>query len=278
MLNRRQTAGFTLTELAVVLVIVAFLVGGLLLPLSVQHQVAIAKETQGQLNAANDALLGFAAAQGRLPCPAAVMTAPVAFNSLGQEAFCVSQTDPVCAPTTIVPTHGRCASHFDGFLPAATLGISPQDTEGFAIDAWGNRIRYAVSSDPTGSDNASNAAPQPQRYSFTVADGMKTITISSLHPDLHVCRSGATTASLQCEDSTKRLTESAVAVVFSSGRNGADVPPVTNVDERENWSNSDNSGNRVFYSHTPDDTFDDVIVWLSPNILYNRMIAAGRLP
>jgi hypothetical protein len=26
------------------------------------------------------------------------------------------------------------------------------------------------------------------------------------------------------------------------------------------------------------DATDDIMVWLSPNILYNRMIAAGKLP
>lgn len=25
-------------------------------------------------------------------------------------------------------------------------------------------------------------------------------------------------------------------------------------------------------------TFDDLVTWISPNILYNRLIAAGRLP
>ncbi|MCK7493185.1 MAG: hypothetical protein MZW92_18280 [Comamonadaceae bacterium] len=28
----------------------------------------------------------------------------------------------------------------------------------------------------------------------------------------------------------------------------------------------------------PDGEFDDIVTWLSPNVLYNRLIAAGQLP
>ena len=53
----------------------------------------------------------------------------------------------------------------------------------------------------------------------------------------------------------------------------------TGLDEAANLD-----GNRVFVSHTPaQDTatngeFDDLMIWLSPNILFNRMVAAGKLP
>ena len=41
------------------------------------------------------------------------------------------------------------------------------------------------------------------------------------------------------------------------------------------------NADRVVVSHTPTtgaNEFDDIVAWLSPNVLYNRMIAAGRLP
>ena len=42
------------------------------------------------------------------------------------------------------------------------------------------------------------------------------------------------------------------------------------------------NGNSVFvlqtFSSDPNQPFDDMLVWLSPNVLMNRMVMAGRLP
>ena len=57
---------------------------------------------------------------------------------------------------------GNCAAFHDGFLPAATIGLSPLDAEGFARDGWGtpaNRVRYAV----FGAGRPSAALPIPSR-------------------------------------------------------------------------------------------------------------------
>ena len=53
-------AGFTLVELAVVLVIMAVLIGGMLVPLSAQRDIRNVSETQKQLSEIKEALLGFA--------------------------------------------------------------------------------------------------------------------------------------------------------------------------------------------------------------------------
>jgi hypothetical protein len=34
----------------------------------------------------------------------------------------------------------------------------------------------------------------------------------------------------------------------------------------------------VFVSHNPTPTFDDLVIWISPNVLINRMVSAGKLP
>ena len=269
---RAQTPshGFTLTELAVVLVIVALMIGGLRLPLSAQDDIRRTQETQKTLNEARDALIGFAAANGRLPCPASGVTN-------GQESYCDTTTSGPCVVTDEVAAyraHGNCAHFYDGYLPAVTLGISSVDSQGFPLDAWGNRIRYAVTKDPTSGTMSSNADLNP-RYSFTMIDGMKSKGMEFLHPDLHVCTSGP--ASLTAECATTSLATSSAAVVFSTGRDGPTGGVGT--DEVANIN-----GDRVFVSHEPapktaaNGEFDDIVVWLSPNILFNRMIAAGRLP
>jgi prepilin-type N-terminal cleavage/methylation domain-containing protein len=130
--HRSRSQGFSLIELAIGLVIVATLLSALLVPLATQMDQQRAAETRRQLDTARDALMGFAASHGRLPCPATS-------TSNGVEAF--------LNPPTGNPSNGECASAL-GLLPAVTLGLSPLDDQGFYRDAYGtenNRIRYAVS-------------------------------------------------------------------------------------------------------------------------------------
>lgn len=238
-----SAAGFTLTELAIALVIVGLLTGGLLLSLTTTRDIANEKETQKQLTMIQEALLGFAVAQQRLPCP----TAP---NAAGIES----------------PAGGGvCTNPYDGFLPGNTLGLAPTDAQGYVIDAWGNRIRYAVTTVSATSPNL-----------FTTVSGLKSQWSAGPQPDLRVCNTAAGitnagTANADCAANAS-LTDSAVAIIFSTGHTGASGP--LGADEQANVTTID----RVFVSTSPSPNFDDLVTWLSPNILYNRMIAAGRLP
>lgn len=70
---------------------------------------------------------------------------------------------------------------------------------------------------------------------------------------------------------TTNLTNNAVAVIVSRGANWAGTP---SADEAENTD-----GNINFVSHDfVQNGFDDLVVWISPNTLFNRMVAAGQLP
>ncbi|MDP3308119.1 type II secretion system protein, partial [Methylotenera sp.] len=62
--------GFSLLEMAVVLVILGFVLGALLLPLQAQRNQLFQSQTENTLEIAKKALLGYAQSQGRLPCPA----------------------------------------------------------------------------------------------------------------------------------------------------------------------------------------------------------------
>lgn len=121
---RTAAAGFTLVELAMVLVIFSLLIGGMLMGLGAQRQVAEVNESQKQLGEIRDALIGFAVTNGRLPCPA---DPTVASGAAG-------------AGIERVPTAGGCtggAAALAGALPWATLGV-PE------LDAWGRRWSYRV--------------------------------------------------------------------------------------------------------------------------------------
>jgi prepilin-type N-terminal cleavage/methylation domain-containing protein len=136
----RAAQGFTLAELAVVMMIVALLLGSMMYTLSVQLEQRAIEETRSRLEAARQLLLSFAIVNGRLPCPATAA-------SLGAEAF----------------TGANCTSPYGGFLPAKTIGYQVVDAGGYAIDSWQNRIRYAVSAAAltgcAGSSTLCGAAP-----------------------------------------------------------------------------------------------------------------------
>ncbi len=244
--NFKFASGFSLVEMAVVLMILGFVLGALLMPIQVQRQQQAIQLTQNMLEIAQKSLLGYAQTQGRLPCPASRNGTAVFPDEKGV-------ANPVAG--------GVCAVTV-GFLPAVTLGIRPVDVNGFALDGWGNPIRYAV----TQSDKGGLGMPD-----FTSTGDMGTVGIAELEPNLRVC---ASSAAANCTDDIN-LVKDAVAVIYSLGATGGDAPG--GADENENLD-----GNAVFVSHdsrTNDagGEFDHVVTWISPFILYNAMIEAGQL-
>jgi hypothetical protein len=230
----------------------------MLLPLAGQQDIRNFGDTQKTLAEARDALLGYAMANDRLPCPASD-------TSNGVE-------DP--------PGGGTCNHPYDGFLPAATLGLSPVDAQGYRLDGWGGeniyRLRYAVS--------------KANSNAFTTASGMKNIGMTALVPDLQICSTSigtpgipvptpATADTVTCPSipvATSLATE-AVAVIYSVGKNAGTGG--TGPDENHNPSpRSTLVADRAFINAAQGPAFDDQMLWLSKSTLFNRMVAAGRLP
>lgn len=225
-------AGFTLVELAIVLVIVALLIGGMLVPLSAQRDIQSTNEMQKQLAEIKEALLGFAAINGRLPCPA---NPAIASGAAG-------------AGIEYAPTAAGCTTGLEGSMPWATLGLRE-------TDAWERRLSYRVTA------GYARLVPVGQNASFTLAsNGNNSILVTS----------GGTS-----------LASNVPVVILSHGKNGLraflstgdQMAASTDGDEQEN-ADLDTD----FVNKAPTPTFDDQVVWISPAILMNRMISAGRLP
>jgi len=245
-IQRRFENGFTLIEMAMVLMIVSLLLGSLLVPVAARLEQGKIADTQQTEATIIEALMGYALTNGRLPCPASA-------TSNGTESFASGGNS----------SNGLCSNFYNGWVPAVTLGLSNIDNQGYAVDAWNNRIHYAVTA------AGSNA--------FTKTNS---ITLSSV-ADLSVC-STASTSSSSCSVTSSILTANTPAVVYSLGKNA--VTGGVSADEAENPNPNSADNDKVFVSHSPSASgtssgeFDDLLVWMSPNILLGRLVAAGKLP
>jgi prepilin-type N-terminal cleavage/methylation domain-containing protein len=266
----RQGA-FTLIELAVVLLIIGLLLGSLMYTLSAQTDQRTREQTQRTLEQAREAVLGYAVANGRLPCPASAA-------SLGVESDSPAGS-------------GDCTNYYDGFLPAVTLGFQPVDAQGFAVDAWSNRIRYAVARNlNAGTCVGTSAVPH-----FTVTATLKQNGMSCLpnSNELLICKSSVSAPAPtpgSCGTAANVVTNAnpsgtVVAIIFSPGKNYAFAPTAaaaTAANKPDEAANLD--GNTVFINHTPAPAgatggeFDDMMLWIPVGLLYGRLATAGVLP
>ena len=264
---RSTTFGFSLVELAVVMTIVALLLGGLIFTLSAQTEQRNFEETRRRLEQARELLLGYAIVNGRLPCPATAASA-------GDESPLGGGT---CNP-----------ANYAGWLPAKTIGFYPVDSGGYAIDVWGNRIRYAVSiAMPFNTQTPQvcrpvNATTQPLTPHFTHKDNLRANGVDCQPNDLVICKSATGISASSCGGggaNSIMATSLVVAVILSTGKNGAQAPCAACVDELANLD-----GNATFVSHEPapseaaNGEFDDQLTWITVGELYGKMIAGGVLP
>jgi len=232
--------GFSLVEMAIVLVIVGLLLGGMLAPLSMQMEQRKISETQRQMDEIKEALIGFALRNGYLPCPAIS-----ASNGLEDRN---GDNGDTCGD-----------DKRQGYLPWATLGVGK-------LDSWGHLFRYSVTPAFTRTQAPFALSTQRDISVMTRSGEAGTLVGATAENDIPV-------------------------VILSYGRNGAHAtsdqgvlipdPSGTNSDEK---TNSGGDGTRFIARPASDNVrqpggeFDDMVSWISPNILYNRMVAAQRLP
>ncbi|MHB1188208.1 prepilin-type N-terminal cleavage/methylation domain-containing protein [Thiobacillus sp.] len=234
--------GFTLIEMAIVLVIITILIGGLAMPLSAQIQARRIGETRKSLEAIHDSLIGYAMShtivvagvtRHYLPCPDT--------NNDGLE-----ETRDVS---------GNCPSARGG-LPWITLGVKGDD-------AWGNRYTYAADLGYT--NNLTGFISTPMATPAT----------------LDIFSSAACAAPEVMPDVPAVVVshgpQGRGALNMSGGTPLA--PASVEPDERQNLNVAIGSlpcaSLTKFVSHTPTDNFDDLVVWLSSSELFNRVCPSG---
>ena len=261
-----NTRGFSLIEVAIVLVIISVLVAIVAVPLATQLEQQRITETNKQLETIKEALIGFALANGRFPCAARLA------DNNGLESLNGLASNGVC-------------NAYVGYVPAVTLGLSSIDSNGFAVDGWGlsqNRIRYAVKDLQIpfpAVGGCTNIALID--HALTMTDGMRSATMPCLAdttPALNMLAVTSTTVTNVAQGcAPANLTTKAPFVLISLGKNaatgGIDADELFNV-----------GGGPTFVSHTPSQTgscageFDDLVTWPSINTIFARMVQVGRLP
>jgi prepilin-type N-terminal cleavage/methylation domain-containing protein len=248
---RQIPRGFTLVEIAVAIFIITILLGSILVPLTTQVEQRQVSETQKMLEDIKEALIGHAIAKGYLPCPDRTSGGTGTANDTANDGVEDYGT----------PTAGVCFStSASGNVPWVTLGLG-------ASDPWGNRFRYRVDTD---------FAHHTTLFVFTTAADL------CVGPTVAACGTPLPTRL------TAASPDGAVAVILSHGKNGfgamnaltnAARPAPTSADELDNAPGGSTFTSRpITPAGSTAGEFDDVVTWLGKYTLFNRMVAAGKLP
>jgi prepilin-type N-terminal cleavage/methylation domain-containing protein len=239
--------GFTLVEMAIVMFIIALMLGGGLTLYSTQDDQRKTDDTNALLSNAQEALIGYALSQTPpyLPCP----DAPPGFAVSGINVANNGIEDRNAGT-------GVCDTQ-EGNLPWVTLGLTPP------TDAWSNRLRYRVTaafSNNTGMSLTSTG-------NINVRDDASANVIASGIPALILSHG-----------------KNGLGAINAAGLINP-APPAISPDERANADSTVNfvshsltPDGAVSQSGAAVGYFDDQLVWLSQYTLFNRMVQAGKLP
>ncbi len=238
------SSGFSLIEMAMVLLIIGLLLNGLLVAIGENNTNRMRSDTNTQLEQIREALYGFAQINGRLPCPANT-------TSTGNEVIAVNLN----------------CTNANGFVPGVQLNIQgAYNPQGLLVDSWGNPYRYSVSNRSIGGLSIfTNQVTLRSWFSGTAEDGGTWLCVSD---------------TTNCGPVV--LSNTVPAIVYSLGANPATTP--TKQAENLGGTlgglavAADNQFVDAQYSEDSVEFFDDILVWLSPSILTSRLVSAGKLP
>jgi prepilin-type N-terminal cleavage/methylation domain-containing protein len=304
----RRGRGFTLAEMAIAVVILALLLFGALVPFSSQLEIRNVADARRSMDSIRDAIIGFAQANGRLPCPAAGNVPAGGTDANGRPAG----TEQLTPPTLPPPNTAVCASP-QGVVPWTTLG-TPE------TDPWGRRFTYRVSpafADFAGTSTWQTTNPPSPATQTPLCPTVPPVPTPSPPTSFALCTLGDMAVYTRTVSAAVAQGSALPVVFLSHGKNGfgAWLPsgvrlpmPPAGTDEAANATGNTNWGapavpavayaQIAFYNRSPtpavagcaDPTppgtasgaplceFDDIVVTISSSTLVARMVAAGRLP
>ena len=241
----KKCLGFSLLELTIVLVLLAVLFAGVLVPKN--EQILKQQEQQNtQLFARiKQSLIGFFIANKSLPCPASATSGGEAAFSSGSTSVCFSQ---------------------HGFLPFKTLGLQGAvSKDQLFLDAWEHPVRYNISDKDYNSNGSWDW--------ITATDIVAASTLSRLVGNLKVCD--------KTDCSNIVYTQEAVVLVLSQGKldkqstleaENSGEGTVT-IDGRTFGMADDNTFIYLPQKNlTETSYFDDFLFWIAPVELYYYLV------
>ena len=256
--SNRNIKGFTLVEIAIVLLIVTILLGYTVAMFPIQQDLKKYRQVDREMDEIIEHLIAFAQVNGRLPCPD-------------------TSTDAVAPVNTIDGVEDRVGTNdceaFFGFLPGRTLGLNGDyDAAGRLVDPWGSGYGYAVSNiDNGGADRI-----------LVTANGIRTEGMALVIPDLFLCEDNTTVPGddIDCsvgEANSPEVAANVAAVVISLGKDAV-LPASSNIQAENVDDFHDGSNDKVYIAAPHRDDYDDEVRWISTNLLFSRLIAAEQLP
>lgn len=145
----RKNSGFTLVEMAVVILIIGLITGSVFALINPLNKNMREAETRERMEYIADAVANYAAKYNRIPCPAP----PDPTDNTGSMNEVLGM---MYRNGNNGPPNCSGAPERQGIVPFRTLGIHPDK----AIDGWGNYFTYAVSPvfamNPTGNQAHKN--------------------------------------------------------------------------------------------------------------------------
>ena len=232
--------GFTLIEMALVLLVITVLLGGLLVPLGTQMDQRNVTATQKRLDEIKESLIGYALINGRLPRPATSFA-----DGTERTSWCT--TEATCT----------------GFIPWATLAMPK-------LDSWGKIFRYSVTPD---------FANGPITFSTLATKKIRTRNSGGSETPLAGSNSPCNTTDNICIPAVI-FSHGKSNWGTGDGGNPISDGSSTNVDEDANNTASVSFFSRVPSGSTTagGGEFDDIVTWVPQGLLISRLVAAQRLP
>ena len=246
-----RAAGFTLVEVAIVLLVLGVLAGAALAPVGERLEERRRESTWQRLDSVRRALIGHLATTGALPCP---------LPAGGLERSDESGSIPSTTPSMDDVRGARCARGV-GRVPAATLGVAgPTDASGALLDDWGNVLQYAVSL------VSSDRSGDPDWPDWTTPGELSRVGLQHLEATLVLCR---TAVAAECPRAGRRA-DAIVFVVFSTG--------ATIVPRDAEHENLDGDRTYAVAPRSPvmGQRFDDQLVWASRDELAYWLLRTDR--